>query len=113
MVSLDSFCWVAQEEGRREGEIKADLRLPSFLLPISSLPPPFPFLLDANASAEAEVTTFKFKDGTTQTIKLEEWSALNHSVSYSIIASEPSLTFTSVVSTITVRTYSPFSRQGR
>ncbi|KAL7411395.1 hypothetical protein BDY24DRAFT_396647 [Mrakia frigida] len=58
---------------------------------------------DENTSAETEVTTFKFKDGTTQTIKLEEWSALEHKISYSIIASEPALTFTSVVSTITLK----------
>ena len=50
------------------------------------------------------MTTFKYKDGTTQSVKQEEFSSINHSITYSVIASDPSLTYTSVVSTIRVRT---------
>lgn len=83
---------------------------------------------DENTSAETLVTSFKYKDGTTQSVKQEEFSAINHSITCqsthhrpflgaqqqhpltvsslppdSIITSEPALTYTSVVSTIRVR----------
>ncbi|GAA5906390.1 hypothetical protein JCM6882_002717 [Rhodosporidiobolus microsporus] len=53
-------------------------------------------------SDEADVFEWKFKDGTTLHIKQEEHSSLRHSISYSVIASEPALTYSSVISTITL-----------
>ncbi|GAA5821594.1 hypothetical protein JCM3770_005307 [Rhodotorula araucariae] len=53
-------------------------------------------------SEEADVYEWKFKDGTTLHIKQEEHSSLRHSISYSVITSEPALSFSSVISTITL-----------
>ncbi|CAF9929362.1 MAG: hypothetical protein GOMPHAMPRED_005380 [Gomphillus americanus] len=51
-----------------------------------------------DSSAESYVVKWSFKDGTTYEVKQEE--ALNHYITYSIISSEPALTYTSVISTI-------------
>ncbi|KAG8533951.1 uncharacterized protein KY384_001693 [Bacidia gigantensis] len=40
------------------------------------------------------------RDGTRQEIKQEEHSALEHFITYSVITSEPALTYTSVMSTV-------------
>ncbi|GAA5906868.1 hypothetical protein JCM5296_005552 [Sporobolomyces johnsonii] len=53
-------------------------------------------------SEEADVHEWIFKDGTTLHLKTEEHSSLRHSISYSVIASEPALSYTSVISTITL-----------
>ncbi|TNY22052.1 hypothetical protein DMC30DRAFT_415496 [Rhodotorula diobovata] len=53
-------------------------------------------------SEEADVYEWKFKDGTVLHIKQEEHSSLRHSISYSVITSEPALSFSSVISTITL-----------
>ncbi|GAA5985487.1 hypothetical protein JCM5350_004015 [Sporobolomyces pararoseus] len=59
-------------------------------------------LADKGISSEADVFTWKFKDGTTLQVKQEEHSSLQHSVTYSVITAEPALTFSSVLSKITL-----------
>jgi len=56
----------------------------------------------AAGSAEADVFDWKFKDGTTLTIKQEEHSSLEHSITFSVIGSSHSLSYTSSLSKITV-----------
>ncbi|GAA6015775.1 hypothetical protein JCM11491_002475 [Sporobolomyces phaffii] len=58
--------------------------------------------LEKGASDEADVFSWKFKDGTSLQVKQEEHSSLRHSVTYSVITAEPSLSFSSVLSTITL-----------
>ena len=41
-----------------------------------------------------------FKDGTTQDVKQEEHSSLEHYITYSVISSEPALSYSGVVSTV-------------
>ncbi|GAA5848623.1 hypothetical protein JCM9279_002720 [Rhodotorula babjevae] len=53
-------------------------------------------------SEEADVYEWKFNDGTVLHIKQEEHSSLRHSISYSVITSEPALSYSSVISTITL-----------
>ncbi|GAA5876859.1 hypothetical protein JCM8547_002409 [Rhodosporidiobolus lusitaniae] len=53
-------------------------------------------------SDEVDVYEWKFKDGTTLHIKQEEHSSLRHSISYSVITATPALTYSSVISTITL-----------
>ncbi|GAA5834566.1 hypothetical protein JCM11251_007041 [Rhodosporidiobolus azoricus] len=53
-------------------------------------------------SDEADVFEWKFTDGTTLHVKQEEHSSLRHSISYSVITSEPALSYSSVISTITL-----------
>ncbi|KAL8732975.1 MAG: hypothetical protein Q9166_002373 [cf. Caloplaca sp. 2 TL-2023] len=52
------------------------------------------------ASPETDVVKWMFKDGTVLDIKQEEHSAIDHYITYSIIASQPALSYTSVLSTI-------------
>ncbi|GAA5834084.1 hypothetical protein JCM3766R1_004453 [Sporobolomyces carnicolor] len=59
-------------------------------------------LADKGVSSEADVFTWKFKDGTQLDVKQEEHSSIRHSVTYSVITSEPALSFSSVLSTITL-----------
>jgi hypothetical protein len=56
----------------------------------------------ASGSDEADVYTWKFKDGTELTIKQEEHSSIDHSITFSIIGSSHSLSYTSSLSKITV-----------
>jgi len=51
-------------------------------------------------SSEADVARWTFKDGTVLDVKQEEHSAINHYITYSVIASQPELSYTTVVSTI-------------
>ncbi|KAJ9094849.1 hypothetical protein QFC19_007778 [Naganishia cerealis] len=51
-------------------------------------------------SDEAEVFRFTFKDGTVQEVKQEEHSSLDHYITFSIISSQPALSYSSVLSTI-------------
>ena len=51
-------------------------------------------------SPETDIIRWHFKDGTVQDIKQEEHSSINHFITYSVITSQPHLTYTSVVSTI-------------
>ncbi|KAK4704394.1 hypothetical protein P7C70_g1810, partial [Phenoliferia sp. Uapishka_3] len=51
-------------------------------------------------SDETDVFTWEFKDGQVLTVKQEEHSSLEHSITYSVISAAPALTYTSVVSTI-------------
>ncbi|GAA6020562.1 hypothetical protein JCM10207_008669 [Rhodosporidiobolus poonsookiae] len=53
-------------------------------------------------SEEVDVFEWVFKDGTTLHVKQEEHSSLRHSISYSVITSDPALTYSSVISTITL-----------
>ncbi|GAA5872066.1 hypothetical protein JCM16303_000965 [Sporobolomyces ruberrimus] len=59
-------------------------------------------LADKGVSSEADVFSWKFKDGTSLNVKQEEHSSIRHSVTYSIITAEPALSFSSVLSTITL-----------
>ena len=51
-------------------------------------------------SPETDIIRWTFKDGTTQDIKQEEHSSINHYITFSVITSQPALTYTSVISTI-------------
>ncbi|GAA6037491.1 hypothetical protein JCM8097_008214 [Rhodosporidiobolus ruineniae] len=53
-------------------------------------------------SDEADLFELKFKDGTVQHVKQEEHSSLRHSISYSVVTSTPALSYSSVISTITL-----------
>ncbi|KAF2461829.1 hypothetical protein BDY21DRAFT_1651 [Lineolata rhizophorae] len=52
------------------------------------------------ASPETDIVKWTFKDGTVQQIKQEEHSSLEHFITYSVISSDPALSYTSVVSRI-------------
>ncbi|KAF2735629.1 Bet v1-like protein [Polyplosphaeria fusca] len=53
-------------------------------------------------SPETDVVKWTFKDGTVLDVKQEEHSAIDHYITYSVITSQPALSYTSVVSTIRV-----------
>ncbi|KXL45639.1 hypothetical protein M433DRAFT_142231 [Acidomyces richmondensis BFW] len=52
------------------------------------------------ANEEADIVKWSFKDGTIMEVKQEEHSTINHYITYSVITSQPELTYTSVLSTI-------------
>ncbi|OLN83425.1 hypothetical protein CCHL11_03117 [Colletotrichum chlorophyti] len=52
------------------------------------------------AQEETDIVRWTFKDGTVLEVKQEEHSTINHFITYSVITSQPELTYTSVVSTI-------------
>ncbi|KAF2726339.1 Bet v1-like protein [Polychaeton citri CBS 116435] len=52
------------------------------------------------ASEETDIVKWTFKDGTVLEVKQEEHSTLNHFITYSVITSQPELTYSSAVSTI-------------
>ncbi|KAL1587862.1 hypothetical protein WHR41_03698 [Cladosporium halotolerans] len=52
------------------------------------------------ASEETDVVKWTFKDGSVIEVKQEEHSSINHYITYSVITSQPALTYTSVVSTV-------------
>ncbi|PSN74896.1 Bet v1-like protein [Corynespora cassiicola Philippines] len=52
------------------------------------------------ASSETDIVKWTFKDGTVLEVKQEEHSSIDHYITYSVISSQPALTYTSVVSTI-------------
>ncbi|TKA26606.1 hypothetical protein B0A50_04714 [Salinomyces thailandicus] len=52
------------------------------------------------ASEETDIVKWAFTDGTVLEVKQEEHSTLNHFITYSVITSQPALTYTSAVSTI-------------
>ncbi|MCJ1253643.1 hypothetical protein MMC24_001455 [Lignoscripta atroalba] len=52
------------------------------------------------ASPETDVVKWTFKDGTVLDVKQEEHSTIDHYITYSVIASTPALTYSSVISTI-------------
>ncbi|KAL1296778.1 hypothetical protein AAFC00_000240 [Neodothiora populina] len=52
------------------------------------------------ASSETDIVKWTFNDGTVVEVKQEEHSTLNHYITYSVITSEPAVSYTSVVSTI-------------
>ncbi|KAF2815613.1 Bet v1-like protein [Mytilinidion resinicola] len=56
------------------------------------------------ASDETDIVKWAFKDGTVLEVKQEEHSSIDHFITYSVISSQPALSYTSVVST--VRLYS-------
>ncbi|KAF9734524.1 hypothetical protein PMIN06_006725 [Paraphaeosphaeria minitans] len=53
-----------------------------------------------SSSPETDVVKWTFKDGTELDVKLEEHSSIDHFITYSVISSQPALSYTSVVSTI-------------
>lgn len=52
------------------------------------------------SSPDTDVVQWTFKDGTVLDVKQEEHSSLDHFITYSVISSQPALSYTSVVSTI-------------
>ncbi|KAI4187140.1 MAG: hypothetical protein L6R41_003005 [Letrouitia leprolyta] len=52
------------------------------------------------ASPETDVVQWTFKDGTVLDVKQEEHSTIDHYITYSVIASTPALTYSSVISTV-------------
>ncbi|KAI7079118.1 Arabinanase/levansucrase/invertase [Hortaea werneckii] len=52
------------------------------------------------ASEETDIVKWTFKDGTVLEVKQEEHSTINHYITYSVITSQPELSYTSVVSTV-------------
>merc|ERR1712099_167882 len=50
------------------------------------------------ASEETDIVKWTFKDGTVLEVKQEEHSTINHYITYSVITSQPELSYTSVVS---------------
>ena len=52
------------------------------------------------ASPETDIIRWHFKDGTVQDIKQEEHSAIDHFITYSVITSQPALTYSTVVSKV-------------
>ncbi|KAL6713764.1 hypothetical protein ACLMJK_008256 [Lecanora helva] len=52
------------------------------------------------ASPETDIIKWTFKDGTQQEVKQEEHSAIDHFITYSVISSNPAITYSSVISTI-------------
>ncbi|KAL8827898.1 MAG: hypothetical protein Q9191_002904 [Dirinaria sp. TL-2023a] len=51
-------------------------------------------------SPETDIVRWTFKDGTVLEVKQEEHSTIDHYITYSVIASNPALSYTSVVSTV-------------
>ncbi|KAF2104373.1 Bet v1-like protein [Rhizodiscina lignyota] len=52
------------------------------------------------ASSETDIVKWTFKDGTVLEVKQEEHSTIEHYITYSVISSQPALSYTSVVSTV-------------
>ncbi|KAK1995031.1 Bet v1-like protein [Colletotrichum falcatum] len=52
------------------------------------------------AQEETDIVRWTFNDGTVLEVKQEEHSTINHYITYSVITSQPELSYTSVVSTI-------------
>ncbi|KAL9045914.1 MAG: hypothetical protein Q9214_001126 [Letrouitia sp. 1 TL-2023] len=52
------------------------------------------------ASSETDVVKWTFKDGTILNVKQEEHSSIDHYITYSVIESNPALTYSSVMSTV-------------
>ncbi|QIW95958.1 hypothetical protein AMS68_001476 [Peltaster fructicola] len=52
------------------------------------------------ASEETDIVKWTFTDGTVLEVKQEEHSTINHYITYSVISSQPALSYTSVLSTI-------------
>ncbi|KAK4961679.1 hypothetical protein LTR10_002170 [Elasticomyces elasticus] len=52
------------------------------------------------ASEETDIVKWTFKDGSSVEVKQEEHSSINHYITYSVITSQPELTYSSVLSTI-------------
>ncbi|KAK4504875.1 hypothetical protein PRZ48_002838 [Zasmidium cellare] len=52
------------------------------------------------ASEETDIVKWSFKDGTVLEVKQEEHSTINHYITYSVISSQPELSYSSVVSTV-------------
>ncbi|KAK1704331.1 uncharacterized protein CLUP02_04434 [Colletotrichum lupini] len=52
------------------------------------------------AQEETDIVRWTFQDGTVLEVKQEEHSTINHYITYSVITSQPELSYTSVVSTI-------------
>ncbi|KAF5265667.1 hypothetical protein FOXYS1_3516 [Fusarium oxysporum] len=51
-------------------------------------------------SPDTDIVKWTFKDGTVLEVKQEEHSSIDHYITYSIISSQPALSYTSVVSTV-------------
>ncbi|KAF2715578.1 Bet v1-like protein [Pleomassaria siparia CBS 279.74] len=51
-------------------------------------------------SPETDIVKWTFTDGTELEVKQEEHSSIDHYITYSVISSQPALSYTSVVSTI-------------
>lgn len=76
------------------------IKLPLFPLFWTSLSSAHPLPASEGTSPEVDVIRWEFADGTCQQVKQEEHSALEHYISYSVISSEPALSYSGVVSTV-------------
>ncbi|KAJ4288397.1 hypothetical protein N0V90_011632 [Kalmusia sp. IMI 367209] len=56
--------------------------------------------IKSGTSPETDIVKWTFKDGTVLDVKQEEHSSIDHFITYSVISSQPALSYTSVVSTI-------------
>ncbi|KAK5110467.1 hypothetical protein LTR62_005818 [Meristemomyces frigidus] len=52
------------------------------------------------ANEETDIVKWTFNDGTVLEVKQEEHSTINHYITYSVITSQPELSYSSVLSTI-------------
>ncbi|KAG8719977.1 hypothetical protein FRC08_001479 [Ceratobasidium sp. 394] len=55
---------------------------------------------DVHVEEEVQAAKWTFKDGTSEIVKLEEHSSIDHFITYSVITSEPALGYSSVLSQI-------------
>ncbi|KAI6781575.1 uncharacterized protein J7T54_005286 [Emericellopsis cladophorae] len=52
------------------------------------------------ASPDTDIVKWSFKDGTVLEVKQEEHSTIDHYITYSVISSQPAISYSSVVSTV-------------
>ncbi|KAF1994541.1 Bet v1-like protein [Amniculicola lignicola CBS 123094] len=64
------------------------------------------------ASPETDIVKWTFGDGTALEVKQEEHSTIEHYITYSVISSQPALSYTSVVSTIRLYPVTSGSNEG-
>ncbi|KAM0789721.1 hypothetical protein ACM66B_006578 [Microbotryomycetes sp. NB124-2] len=58
--------------------------------------------VDKGTTHDTDVFSWEFKDGTKLQVKQEEHSSIKHSITFSVVSAEPALTYSSVLSTITL-----------
>ncbi|KAK4056437.1 hypothetical protein OIO90_002580 [Microbotryomycetes sp. JL221] len=62
---------------------------------------------------DTDVYHWTYKDGSKVTVKMEEHSSLRHSITLSLISSEPELTYSSVLSTLRLWPVTTGSNEGQ
>ncbi|KAI9899677.1 hypothetical protein N3K66_006138 [Trichothecium roseum] len=63
-------------------------------------------------SPDTDIVKWTFKDGTVLEVKQEEHSTIDHYITYSVITSQPALSYTSVVSTVRAYPITSGTHQG-